>query len=462
MAPTIAISCSHYHGVQVLIMSRKILIIWLVFSIALVSGLGYLLFVAEAKNTLLIGEATHGHHQIEMACEACHTSSFGGPEVLQDACVGCHQEELDNAHDSHPRKKFTDPRNAELAKKLDATQCVTCHVEHQLEQTKSMGVTVPDDVCFHCHEQVVEQRETHKGLGFDTCATSGCHNFHDNRALYESFLVKNAGKPWVNYEASMPIANNARLLAPKGDSSLSSDDQIKIHPDIVEAWSQSKHALAEVNCASCHSNESNVWVEKPKIDACQSCHESEFDGFVSSKHGMRLAPSLSYDLSPMSPEKARLDFHEESLTSELTCSACHDPHQPNLQTAAVDSCLGCHADQHSLAYESSPHARAKNTEINGHGKKKSGVTCATCHMPTEQHKKIIDKATRTKKISVQHNQSATLKPNEKMIRPVCLQCHSLEFSIDALADETLILNNFNGKPSIHVESVDWAVERDKR
>ena len=60
---------------------------------------------------------------------------------------------------------------------------------------------------------------------------------------------------------------------------------------------------------------------------------------------------------------------------------------------------------------------------------------------------------------VQHNQNDNLRPNEKMIRPVCMQCHSLAFSIDALADEKLILNNFNGAASKHIPSIDWALER---
>jgi hypothetical protein len=38
-----------------------------------------------------------------------------------------------------------------------------------------------------------------------------------------------------------------------------------------------------------------------------------------------------------------------------------------------------------------------------------------------------------KRILVQHNQNETLEPAEKMIRPVCLHCHGLGFSIDALA-----------------------------
>jgi hypothetical protein len=62
-------------------------------------------------------------------------------------------------------------------------------------------------------------------------------------------------------------------------------------------------------------------------------------------------------------------------------------------------------------------------------------------------------------VFVQHNQNDNLRPNEKMIRPVCMQCHSLEFSIDSLADPALIENNFNGLPQVHVDSVEMARSR---
>ena len=61
-----------------------------------------------------------------------------------------------------------------------------------------------------------------------------------------------------------------------------------------------------------------------------------------------------------------------------------------------------------------------------------------------------------------HNQNAYLRPNEKMIRPVCMQCHSLDFAIDALADPKLVENNFNGRPAMHIESIDWAMKRARK
>jgi len=54
-------------------MKKLIWLIWVITSAALLSYFAYINFYAEDKSELLIGEATHGHHQIELACESCHT-----------------------------------------------------------------------------------------------------------------------------------------------------------------------------------------------------------------------------------------------------------------------------------------------------------------------------------------------------------------------------------------------------
>src|SRR5690606_21708410 len=124
--------------------------------------------------------------------------------------------------------------------------------------------------------------------------------------------------------------------------------------------------------------------------------------------------------------------------------------------AAADACLGCHADRHSLAYRSSKHFELWQKELSGELPAGSGVSCATCHMPRIEHR---DPEFDIKRVLVQHNQNDTLRPNEKMLRPVCLACHGLQFSIDALADATLIERNFNGTPSAQIRSLEMARER---
>jgi hypothetical protein len=62
---------------------------------------------------------------------------------------------------------------------------------------------------------------------------------------------------------------------------------------------------------------------------------------------------------------------------------------------------------------------------------------------------------------VQHNQSATLRPSEKMLRLVCLNCHGLGFANEALADADLVRRNFAGPSSVRIPSIRMAVERDE-
>ena len=77
----------------------------------------------ENQRAFLPGEATHGHYQIELACQACHIPFEGTP---QQACLDCHAEELEMANDSHAESVFTDPRSLAELELLNARLCVTC------------------------------------------------------------------------------------------------------------------------------------------------------------------------------------------------------------------------------------------------------------------------------------------------------------------------------------------------
>jgi hypothetical protein len=152
-----------------------------------------------------------GHHQIEVACIVCHTEPFGSDGVLQAACVECHGAALEAAGDSHPKRLFTDPRNADRIAVVDARRCVTRHREHRPGLTRPMGVTIADDHCFHCHADIAEERPSHRGLAPEGCASAGCHNYHDNSALYEDFLVKHLDEPETLPQALLPRRNLAEV-----------------------------------------------------------------------------------------------------------------------------------------------------------------------------------------------------------------------------------------------------------
>jgi hypothetical protein len=454
--------------------NRLLWLAWLAMTIPAAAFLFATMVYGGNRGMLLIGETTSGHHQIELACDACHSELFGDQEVLQDACVNCHGGELKQANDSHPKSKFTDPRNADRTAKLDARYCVTCHREHKPDITNAMGVTLPDDYCFVCHEDIAEERPSHEGLAFDSCATAGCHNFHDNRALYEDFFEKHRDQPanlslqrvaFFDWQPPKPEKPKPPLSL---DDAQGPDEHLQ-DPALLADWADDAHAAAGVNCAGCHARktEPDIWIKKPAESVCARCHDAEGSSFVEGKHGLRLRDDLfvSHDglfgwskaepLAAMTPADARLPMKADASDRTLGCNSCHGAHDFDRRKAAVEACLGCHDDEHSKAYEASPHSRLWQAEMAGDAPEGSGVSCASCHMPRIE----VESAYGESRVVATHNQNLTLQPNEKMIRPVCLSCHGLAFAIDALADFELIASNFTGQPSGHVPSMDWVVER---
>lgn len=384
----------------------------------------------------LPGPTTSGHYQIELACDGCHTSAFTDQAELQAACVRCHGEELEQAHDSHPLKKFTDPRNAELLTHLDARLCVTCHREHRPELVSAMGLSLPEDYCYRCHQGIAEERPSHAGLSFASCADPGCHNFHDNRGLYEDYLLRSLEE--------QPLGTTPKRRTPaKGNELGWADADAPPHVRLAETeqrgWLASAHAAAGVNCSGCHGGGSAGSFSERVDDArCADCHAEEHQGYLRGRHGMRQAAGLG----PLKVADARAPMLPSAHAKTLSCTACHGAHRFDTRAAAADACLGCHADEHSRSYPATPHAALFRADETG----ASGASCATCHLPRQL---AADGS-----VTVEHNQNATLRPNEKLVRSVCTRCHEAAFSLAALADADLVLRNFDRAPSKQHPSIE--------
>ncbi len=440
--------------------------------------LAYNLFKGD-KTFFLSGKTSHGHYQIELKCNACHVDSFSSGEQMQSACESCHKKELEKVSDSHPKKVFLDPRNAELLDKLDARYCVSCHREHKPEITRNYGVTLAPDFCFHCHEEIAEERPSHKEFEFNSCANSGCHNFHDNSMLYEKFLTKHFDAPAHKKKQALPkrtglkrwLKKNKKkepLVAHSANVDVSQEMLPQLVIDINNAtnvWEKSIHARTEGNCLDCHYKNEKVvgssFEESIKegtlkkehfqlsaqdmLDKCSTCHKKQVESFIQSKHGMR----LPHGLSAMNTQLARANVDKQK-NIELTCQSCHKPHSLDVTYAAVDACLGCHQDKHSLAYKASPHFKLWEKEVQGKLPSGSGVSCASCHLPRDK---------KGSRVVVEHNQNLNLHPNSKMLRKVCMNCHGLDFSLSSLSDYQLIDNNFQGQPVGNHKTIELIKDR---
>ncbi|MYB89052.1 MAG: NrfA- nitrite reduction protein [Proteobacteria bacterium] len=449
--------------------------------------------VAGDRRMLLSGETTHAHHQLEMACETCHGRSvFADAKAAQKAlnknCRKCHEDELKAAKDSHSRKRFRNPRMAEYWDKLDARQCTPCHIEHRPEITRESAVTVAMDFCVACHSQgeqdIRTTRASHAGLGFETCATAGCHNFHDNRALFEDFLLGHAGQPEPTRPAVHGLTARYRARPVSTDKALQPGDAVAppdalAEPGALQHWAGSGHARAGVNCTACHAADAAKdapssqalahWIDAPPMRVCMECHKPQAKTFVLGRHGMRQHPGIAKprDLPGwmgrwlgdpglpvrMTVGEARLPMRADAHPAmAVDCASCHTEHALDTAHAALEACASCHDDAHTRSYFDSPHHVLWQREQAGEAPPGSSVSCASCHMPKLEHRK---------KVRTTHNQNDNLRPNEKMIRSVCLDCHSLGFSLEALADPKLIRNNFTGPPGVRVHSIDWAIARSR-
>ena len=457
--------------------NSQLWIIWILGSVGIGAWLMLALPTADSAKTsstfFLPGATTHGHYQIEVKCGVCHEP---GGEVREESCMECHASDLKLVRDTHPQSKFRDPQKIPLLEKIDATKCVTCHREHVPEQTLAHGLTVPSDYCISCHRDVAEDRPSHCDFSFDSCSTVGCHNYHDNTALYENFLVKHSAQPALldnqrtpRRESQVDQRNANAEQKPLARSDMDAPTRFTKDESIVHAWETTAHAMAGVNCTDCHTAsaekiagsdggtataERGAWTSMVDIRVCQKCHQDETSGFLSGLHGMRSQAGLS----PMSPSLARLPMNHDSLHRSLDCSSCHSGHEFDTRLAAVEACLKCHDDKHSREYSGSKHYQLWLGEIFGGAPAGSGVSCATCHMPRVEGEAA---GFSSNSVRVIHNQSWNLAPIEKMVRSVCMNCHGLGFSLDALADSSLKDSCYEGAPHRKLKTVDMAESRFK-
>lgn len=221
--------------------------------------------------------------------------------------------------------------------------------------------------------------------------------------------------------------------------------------EINQQWQDSAHALAEVNCSSCHLEEkTQKFVAQPTLESCRSCHEEHVETFLLGKHGIRTLEGLS----PLTPKMAELPMKESAKNTEMNCNTCHNVHTVNTHMAAVDSCLSCHNDTHSLNYKNSQHAQLFAAEGNLPRPSPKSVTCSACHLPRQQQNGTV---------FVNHNNTYTLLPRDRMVKEVCINCHGVEYAYESIFDDALVENNFAAAPTQDMETFEMirALEKER-
>ena len=220
--------------------------------------------------------------------------------------------------------------------------------------------------------------------------------------------------------------------------------------EINNLWRGSSHALADVNCSSCHQNEeTKKFVANPNHESCQSCHDNEVETFLLGKHGIRILEGLS----PLTPAMAHIPMKESAIDKQMNCNTCHDVHSVNTYTAAVDSCLTCHNDTHSLNYPNSKHAQIFADAGSLPRPNEESITCATCHLPRQEINQTI---------VVNHNNTYTLLPRDRMVKEVCMHCHSVEYAYNSIFDDELVEANFARPPTLKLETFELVRALEKK
>ncbi len=216
--------------------------------------------------------------------------------------------------------------------------------------------------------------------------------------------------------------------------------------DIKDQWSSSAHALADVNCSSCHLEEkTKKFVAQPTQESCKTCHEHAVDTFLLGKHGIRILEGQS----PLTPAIAHLPMQADAQDRVMNCNTCHDVHSVNTRKAAVDSCLSCHNDTHSQNYEKSKHAQLWQKEGAVPRPTAQSISCATCHLPRH------DIGTKSKpQVVVNHNNTYTLLPRDRMVKEACMNCHGMEYAYNSIFDDELVASNFARPPTQELQTLE--------
>ncbi len=422
----------------------SIWLFWILVNVALLAFAYPPLSGHSDKNELYVpAKVAHSHHQIAGDCVSCHTPFANRTD---NKCITCHENIYTEDSVSHKPVSFERNMHQDLLKKVDVTQCESCHRVHHNENDNLTTLVDASQYCLTCHNEIVTNKEHHHA-GMKKEACSECHNYHDNTIAIASFVHQNRRGNKIKSDVNVLERNFLKqykqvsiyAVRELGIEKNDAPRSLKFDDSILVDWQMSKHASAGVNCSFCHlNNKTDQWLEKPDYNVCDNCHPRETDEYLLSTHGIR----IKQNLPSFQVKDARLAMQKDASKKKLTCNSCHSDHRFNTELTVLETCLDCHNDEHSLAYKNSLHFKTLNDSREDHKKALSGVSCATCHFPRESIE--VGKQLYT---HVQHNVNRDSNKIKKFARTVCLQCHSLKFSLNSLNDKAVLKSNFSEQPA---------------
>jgi len=206
---------------------------------------------------------------------------------------------------------------------------------------------------------------------------------------------------------------------------------------IFQAWVNSKHAKAGVDCITCHQSHEEARPKKsavgPKL--CAQCHAEKFDQFQKGRHSITWDRMKEHRQYQATPEPLKKAFCERCHSIQSKCNSCHTSHAFNREEAREpEACKKCHtglAGPHDEMYASSLHGTIYASEKN----LIRAPSCVSCHMPKGTHNISFgivydswgNPVDRDGKILSKGEQE---KIRNQMVNEVCLQCHIKSLTLE--------------------------------
>jgi len=348
---------------------------------------------AEAQLGQLVspGQLTAPHAELEGLpnCVKCHEPGQGTPAAK---CLSCH-------------KPVAERVAARRGVHRDATECVSCHVEH----TGREGELRPFDTRAFDHA-----RDAGYPLdGKHTAVAADCAKCHKERSFLKAKTACQTCHEDVHKAALGATCERCHSIRDAFKDARTGFDHATAAFRLVGAH-------RNVACEKCHKDVATF--KNVAFATCGSCHQdphrSGFGATCERCHGNETWRTTNVD-------HQRTDFPLDGLHAKVECAACHK--QPAMKGDPPSAtCAACHADPHRGTFKKDcgachtvrgftaaapfDHATTGYPLVDKH----AGLKCDACHKP----------AARPTGAQVALSDGASKALDFKGLKQACVSCHT--------------------------------------